>query len=298
VTETSTPTQKPRLRLPSRLAAPSRDVPVTVIQPAKSWPRVDYRELWRYHELLGVFIWRDLKVRYKQTVIGVGWAIFQPLFTAVVYSLIFGRFAHFSAEGLPYPIFVFAGILAMQYFSAALNVSSGSLSANIPLLTKVYFPRLLLPLAGVLIPLVDFVLGSCVLVGMMFWFHTFPTAMHAVLAPLFILLALVAALGAGLILAALTARFRDVPYAIPAFMQVLPLLSGVMFAINSVPAKWQWLLSINPITTVVTGWRWCLLHGSPPQLGQALLGASVAVLMLVAGLAYFRRTEPRVADTI
>jgi lipopolysaccharide transport system permease protein len=277
--------------------APARDVPVTVIQPAKSWPRVDYRELWRYRELLLVFIWRDLKVRYKQTVIGVGWAIFQPLFTAVVYSLIFGRFAKFPSEGLPYPIFAFAGILAMQYFSAALNVSSGSLSANVPLLSKVFFPRLLLPFAGVLVPFVDFMLGSFVLAGMMLWFHTFPTA-HVVLAPLFILLALVSALGAGLILAALTARFRDVPYAIPAFMQVLPFLSAVPFALNQAPTKWQWLLSINPITTVVAGWRWCVLHGSPPVLGQSLLGASVAVLMLVVGLAYFRRTEPRVADTI
>jgi len=299
VTETPTPVQKPRLRLPvpSRLVAPDRDVPVTVIEPARSWPRLDYRELWRYRELLGVFIWRDLKVRYKQTVIGVGWAIFQPLFTAVVYSLIFGRFAKFPSGALPYPIFAFAGILAMQYFSGALNISSGSLSANIPLLTKVYFPRLLLPLAGVSVPLVDFVLSSWVLIGMMFWFHTYPSV-HVVLAPLFILLALVAALGAGLILAALTARFRDVPYAIPAFMQVLPFLSGVPFALNGAPAKWQWLLSINPITTVVAGWRWCLLDGPPPVLGQALLGTCVAVLTLVAGLAYFRRSEPRVADTI
>src|SRR5205085_984694 len=132
----SPPVRKPRRRLPvpSRLVAPDRDVPVTVIEPARSWPRLDYRELWRYRELLGVFIWRDLKVRYKQTVLGVGWAIFQPLFTAVVYSLIFGRFAKFPSGALQYPIFAFAGFLALQYFSGALNISSGSLSANIPLL--------------------------------------------------------------------------------------------------------------------------------------------------------------------
>lgn len=299
MTETRPPITKPRLRLPgpSRLGAFEDDVPVTVIQPAKSWPRIDYRELWRYRELLGVFVWRDLKVRYKQTLIGVGWAIFQPLFTAVVYSLIFGRFAKFPSGSLPYPIFAFAGILAMQYFSGALNLSSSSLSANVPLLTKVYFPRLLLPIHGVLVPLVDFVLASWVLVGMMFWFNTFPSA-QVVLAPLFILLAMVSALGAGLFLAALNARFRDVPYAIPAFMQVLPFLSGVPFALNGAPAKWQWLLSINPITTVVSGWRWCLLDGPPPVLGQALLGTFVALLTLVVGLAYFRRSEPRVADTI
>jgi lipopolysaccharide transport system permease protein len=294
------------LRVPERLVEPGdrtsrppmeRESTVTVIRPSKAWPRIDFRELWRYRELLGIFIWRDLKVRYKQTAIGAGWAIFQPLFTAIVYSLIFGRFAKFPSGSLPYPIFAFAGLLAWQYFSAALNVTSGSLVANVALVTKVYFPRLLLPIAGVLVPLVDFLLAFWVLIAMMFWYHTFPGA-QVVLGPLFILLALVSALGAGLGLAALNARFRDVPYAIPAIMQVLPFLSGVPFALNGVPVKWQWLLSVNPITTVVTGWRWCLLDGPPPVLGQALLGAGVAVLTLFAGLAYFRRTEPRVADTI
>lgn len=298
---TETQVQIPESRVGSSAQAtdPSagRDDYVTVIRPQQGWPRVDFRELWRYRELLGIFIWRDLKVRYKQTAIGAGWAIFQPLFTAVVYSLIFGRFAKFPSASLPYPIFAYSGILAWQYFSGALNVSSSSLVSNVPLITKVYFPRLLLPLAGVLVPLVDFLLAFWVLIGMMFWFHTFP-GLHAVLAPLFILLALVAALGAGLILAALNARFRDVPYAIPAIMQVLPFLSGVPFALNGAPEKWQWLLSINPITTVVGGWRWCLLNGPAPVLGQALLGAGVAVITLVVGLAYFRRSEPGVADTI
>jgi homopolymeric O-antigen transport system permease protein len=292
--------QVPETRIPAPQPVPAeigRDDYVTVIRPTTNWPRIDFRELWRYRELLGIFIWRDLKVRYKQTAIGAGWAIFQPLFTAIVYSLIFGRFAKFPSGSLPYPIFAFAGILAWQYFSGALNVSSNSLVANSALLTKVYFPRLLLPLTGVLIPFVDFLLASWVLVGMMFWYDVFPGS-QVVLAPLFILLALVTALGAGLGLSALNARFRDVPYAIPAIMQVLPFLSGVPYALNGVPVKWQWLLSINPITTVVTGWRWCLLDGPPPVLGQALLSTAVALLLLFSGLAYFRRSEPRVADTI
>jgi len=293
--------QAPRTRLPAPERVPEadagRDDYVTVIRPATGWPRVGFAELWRYRELLGIFVWRDLKVRYKQTAVGAGWAIFQPLFTAVVYSLVFGRFARFPSGSLPYPIFAFAGILAWQYFSAALNVSSTSLVSNGTLVTKVYFPRLLLPLAGVLVPLVDFVLASSVLVGMMFWFDVFPAA-QVLLAPLFILLALVTALGAGLGLSALNARFRDVPYAIPAIMQVLPLLSGVPYALNGVPVKWQWLLSINPMTTVVTGWRWCVLDGPAPVLGQAALGVGVALLMLFSGLMYFRRSEPRVADTI
>jgi lipopolysaccharide transport system permease protein len=293
--------QVPKTRVPAPEQAPpaesGRDRYVTIIRPATRWPRIDFAELWRYRELLGIFIWRDLKVRYKQTTIGAGWAIFQPLFTAIVYSLVFGRFAKFPSGSLPYPIFAFAGILAWQYFSGALNVSSGSIVANVTLVSKVYFPRLLLPLEGVLVPLVDFLLAFWVLIGMMFWFSVFPGP-QVVLAPLFILLAMVTALGAGLGLSALNARFRDVPYAIPAIMQVLPFLSGVPFALNGVPVKWQWLLSINPITTVVTGWRWCLLDGPPPVPGQALLGVAVALVMLFLGLAYFRRSEPQLVDTI
>jgi lipopolysaccharide transport system permease protein len=297
VTETQVEAPKAAHR-PPPTSLPVGDDYITVIRPPTGWPRIDFRELWRYRELLGIFIWRDLKVRYKQTAIGAGWAILQPLFTAVVYSLIFGRFARFPSATIPYPLFALGGILAFQYFSAALNVSSGSLVANTALLTKVYFPRLILPLTGVLVPLIDFTIALSILVGMMFWFHTFP-AVHAFLAPFFILLGLVSALGAGLTLSALNARFRDVPYAIPAVMQVMPFLSGVPFALNGIPAKWQWLLSINPITTVVAGWRWCMLSGAPPPVpGQAALSCGVAVVVLFVGLFYFRRTEPKVVDTI
>ena len=219
---------------------------------ATRWPRLDLGELWRFRELLGIFIWRDLKVRYKQTHIGAVWAIFQPAFTALVYTLIFGKFAKFPSGNLPYPIFAFSGVLAWQYFSSALNVASGSLLANVPLVTKVYFPRLLLPIAGVLVPLVDLVLASVVLTGMIIWFHTWPGRAIA-LAPLFILLALVTALGASLGLSALNVRYRDVAYAIPLFMQVLPFLSGVPYSLDGAPEKWQWLLSLNPLTAVVAG---------------------------------------------
>jgi lipopolysaccharide transport system permease protein len=298
VTETQLEAPKTVRRPPPTTLPPGRDTHVTVIRPLSGWPRVDFRELWRYRELLGIFVWRDLKVRYKQTAIGAGWAIIQPLFTSVVYSLIFGRFAKFPSATIPYPLFALGGILAFQYFSAALNVSSGSLTANTALLTKVYFPRLLLPLEGVVVPLVDLTVALSILVGMMFWFHIFPAA-HAFLAPFFILLAMVSALGAGLFLSALNARFRDVPYAIPALMQVMPFLSGVPFALNGIPSKWQWLLSINPITTVVAGWRWCMIGGAPPPVpGQAAVSCGVALFLLLLGLAYFRRTEPKVADTI
>ena len=270
---------------------------VTVIGPSVRWPRLDVGELWRFRELLGIFVWRDLKVRYKQTIIGAAWAIFQPLFTALVYTLIFGKFAKFPSGNLPYPIFAFSGVLAWQYFSASLNTASASVVSNVPLVTKVYFPRLLLPLAGVLVPLVDLGLASIVLVGMMVWFHTWPSAV-GVLAPLFILLALVTALGGALTLSALNTRYRDVPYAIPVFMQVLPFLSGVPYSLDGAPEKWQWILSLNPVTGVVAGWRWTVLQGPQPVPGQLAVSVAVALLLFASGLLYFRRSEPRFADTI
>jgi lipopolysaccharide transport system permease protein len=275
----------------------SRADHVTVISPAARWPKLDLSELWRFRELLGIFIWRDLKVRYKQTVVGALWAVFQPVFTALVYTLVFGRFAKFPSGRLPYPVFAFSGVLAWQYFSASLNTASASVVANVPLVTKVYFPRLLLPIAGVLVPLVDLTLASSVLVAMIIWFHTWPSP-AIVLAPLFILLAMVTALGAALGLSALNTRYRDVPYAIPVFMQVLPFLSGVPYSLEGAPAKWQWLLSFNPVTAVVSGWRWTVLDGPKPVLGQVAISVGVALTLFALGLAYFRRSEPRFADTI
>lgn len=298
MTETQVrPRQTPGQRQVEERSALERARHVTVIRPATRWPRLDFGELWRFRELLAIFVWRDLKVRYKQTLIGAVWAIFQPAFTALVYTLVFGKFAKFPSGNLPYPIFAFSGVLAWQYFASALNVSSASIVSNVPLVTKVYFPRLLLPLAGVLVPIVDLVLAGVVMVGMIAWFHTWPGP-AVVLAPFFILLALVAALGGALVLSALNVRYRDVPYAIPVFMQVLPFLSGVPYSLDGAPEKWQWLLSLNPVTAVVAGWRWTVLDGPKPVPGQFAVSVGVALLLLVAGLAYFRRSEPRFADTI
>jgi lipopolysaccharide transport system permease protein len=296
-TQVQAPERRPQAAPPETPLDPERSGRVTVIRPASRFPRVELGELWHYRELLAIFIWRDLKVRYKQTVVGGAWAIFQPLLTAVVYTLIFGRFARFPSGKLPYPLFAFAGVLAWQYFSASLNISSSSLVGNVPLVTKVYFPRLLLPLGGVLMPLVDFALASVIMVGMMIWFSTYPAA-AIVFAPVFMLLALVTALGAGLILSALNVRYRDIPYVIPAFMQVLPFLSGVPFALDQIPVKWQWLLSLNPMTSVIAGWRWAVLNGPEPVPAQVAVGAGVALVLFAIGLTYFRRSEPRFADTI
>jgi lipopolysaccharide transport system permease protein len=271
---------------------------VTVIRPSPRWPHLDMRELWHYRELLGALVWRDVAVRYKQTFVGVAWAILVPVMTAVVYVVVFGRFAKFPAGGLPYPVLVLSGILPMQYFTSSLTGSSTSLVANINLVTKVYFPRVMLPLAAVIVPAVDFFLGCVVLAGVMLLYETLPGGPEILLAPAFMALAFVTALGTGFLLSAVNVRYRDVPYALPVFLQVLPLLSGVMYAVDEIPEKWQWLLAFNPMTAVISGWRWTVLDGPAPVPGQVAIGVGVGVLAFLCGLLYFRRSEPRFADTI
>jgi lipopolysaccharide transport system permease protein len=274
-----------------------RDV-VTVIRPPSGLPRLHLFELWRYRELAFRIIWRDVKVRYKQTFFGIAWALLVPVFTAVVYIVVFGRFAKFPAGGLPYPVLVFSGILPMQYFISSLVGSSTSLVSNVSLVTKVYFPRVLLPLAAVLVPVIDLLLGMIVLLGLMGWYDTWPDGPKALLAPAFLGLAFVTALGTGFLLSAVNVRYRDVPYALPVFLQVLPLLSGVPYALSEIPDKWQWLLSFNPMTAVITGWRWTMLDAPAPVPGQVAISVGVSAVLVLGGLAYFRRTEATFADRI
>jgi lipopolysaccharide transport system permease protein len=270
----------------------------TVIRPPSRMPRLDVGELWHYRELLWTLVWRDVAVRYKQTFLGIAWAILVPAFTALIYVIIFGKFANFPSGDTPYPSLVIAGVLPMQYFAQALSVSSMSLLANLPLVTKVYFPRTLLPLAGVTVPLVDFVVGLPVLLALMAYYDTWPAGWAVLAAPLFILLAVLTVFGIGLLLSAVNVRYRDVRYMIPVFLQVLPLLSGVMFAVDQIPEKWQWILSLNPMTTVIGGWRWAVLDANMPEPGQMAVGVAVALALFIGGLAVFRSSEPRFADTI
>jgi lipopolysaccharide transport system permease protein len=271
---------------------------VTVIRPASRIPRLDVGELWHSRELLWTLVWRDVSVRYKQTFLGVAWAILVPAFTALVYVIVFGKFANFPAGTTPYPSLVVAGVLPMQYFASALSLASLSLLSNLPLVTKVYFPRTLLPFAGVMVPLVDFVVGLPVLLFLMAKYDTWPDGWKFLTAPLFMLLAVVTVLGISLLLAAVNVRYRDVRYMIPVFLQVMPLLSGVMFAVDQIPEKWQWILSFNPMTGVIAGWRWAILDANAPNPGQLAVGVSVAIVLFVVGLAVFRSSEPRFADTI
>ena len=271
---------------------------ITVIKPAPRLPSLDIPELWHFRELLGRLIWRDVVVRYKQTFLGIAWAILVPIFTAVVYVIVFGKFANFPSGDVPYPSLVIAGVLPMQYFASSLTGSSMSLAANLPLVTKVYFPRTLLPLSAVIVPLVDFVVGLPVLIALMWYYDTWPGGLEVVFAPLFMALAFLTALGFGLFLSAVNVRFRDVRYMIPVFLQVLPLVSGVMYAVNQIPVKWQWVLAFNPMTTVISGWRWAVLDAPPPDVGQAALGIAVGLAILIFGLTVFRASEPGFADTI
>jgi lipopolysaccharide transport system permease protein len=271
---------------------------VTVIRPPSRFPRLDVAELWAYRELFGILVWRDLKVRYKQTAIGAIWAVFQPVLIAAVYTVVFGRFADFPSGTVYYPVFVFAGLLPMQYFNAAISSGATSLVANVSLVTKVYFPRVLLPVSAVAVPVVDLLLGCVVLGVLMAIWGPMPNWPDLLLAPAFLGLAVLTAVGVVLLLSAVNVRYRDVPHAIPVFLQVLPLLSGVPFALDQAPEKWQWILSLNPLTAVVSGWRWCILGSAEPVWGQVLLGVCVAVVLALVGLFYFRRSEPRFADQI
>ncbi len=256
------------------------------------------RELWHYREVLGRLVWRDVAVRYKQTFLGVAWALLVPAFTATVYVIVFGKFAHFPRGNAPYPSLVIAGVIPMQYFASSLTGSSLSLVANLPLVTKVYFPRVLLPLAAVLVPLVDMTVGLPVLIALMALYGTWPTGAEVALAPAFVALALLTALGIGFLLSAVNVRYRDVPYMIPVFLQVLPLVSGVMFAVNEIPEKWQLLLAFNPMTAVISGWRWAVIGAAEPNWSHMGIGVAVSIALFLIGLTVFRSSEPRFADTI
>jgi lipopolysaccharide transport system permease protein len=284
-------------------AAPAEALPrddrVTTITPATRLPKLDLLELWRYRELALTFVWRDLKVRYKQTFIGVAWVVLQPLLATSVFTVIFGRYANFYSDNVEYPLFVFAGVIMWTtYFQPAFNSASGSVAGNKALITKVYFPRVLLPLGAVVTPLVDFLIVFPVLVGMMLWFDVAVSA-QALLFPLFVLLALVTAFAVGLLFTVAGARYRDVPYAVPFVIQIWMFASPVFWSINDpdLQEKYQWLAALNPMTGAITGFRWAMFDATLPAHVIGVSAVSAAVL-LVVGLAVFRSAEPRFADTI
>jgi lipopolysaccharide transport system permease protein len=271
---------------------------VVVIRPAKRWPHLDVRELWHYREVMLRLVWRDVVVRYKQTFLGVAWSLLVPAMTTTVYVIVFGKFANFPHGNTAYPSLTAAGVIPMQYFGSAVTASSMSLVSNLPLVTKVYFPRILLPMAAVVVPIFDLLVGLPVLIVLMAVYDTWPDSWAVLLAPAFLGLAVGTALGIGFLLSTFAARWRDVPYMIPVFLQILPLVSGVMYALDQIPTKWQWLFSFNPMAGVISGWRWAILGEAEPNWGQMSVSVSVAILIFTLGLAVFRSFEPRFADTI
>ena len=267
------------------------------IAPARSWPSVDLGELWDYRELLYFLTWRDLKVRYKQTALGAAWAIIQPLFMMLVFSLFFGRLARVPSDGIPYPVFTLCALLPWQLFAHALTESSNSLVGNQNLITKVYFPRLVAPLSAVLGGLVDFAIAFVMLLGMMLLYGIVPGRQILAL-PAFIVLAVVTPLAVGLWLAALNVQYRDVRYTINFLVQFWLFATPVAYPSSIVPAKWRVLYSLNPMVGVVEGFRWSLL-GKPESPSSLVLVSTVVVLtLLVGGLFYFRRMEQQFADVV
>ena len=256
-----------------------------------------WRDLWRYRELLGFLAWRDLQVRYKQTVLGAAWALLQPAITLVVFTFVFGRLAHMPSGDVPYPLLVMAGLLPWQLFANALSSASGSLVSNTHLISKVYFPRLVVPLSALAVALVDFLIVGLLYVTLCAWWSFWPD-WRVLLLPLFTLLGLLAALGAGLWLTALTVRFRDFRFIVPFLLQLGVFLSPVGFSTTTLP-NWRVLFSLNPMVAVIDGFRWCLLRGHQPfYLPGFLIGLGVTAALLASGLWYFRRTERSFADEI
>ena len=273
------------------------DLPTIVIRPSSGWVPLRLNELWEYRELVYFLVWRDVKVRYKQTVLGAAWAIIQPFFTMVVFSIFFGRLAGIPSDGLPYPLFAYCALLPWQLFSHAMTESGNSLVANQNLITKVYFPRLVIPISAVMAGLVDFGVAVLVLLGMMADYGMVPT-MAVVTLPLFILLAVSSALAIGLWLSALNVQYRDVRYTIPFLTQFWLFSTPIAYPSSLVPEGWRVLYGLNPMAGVVEGFRWALLgtaHAPGPMLAVSV---AVVLALLVGGLYYFRHMERTFADVV
>jgi lipopolysaccharide transport system permease protein len=270
---------------------------MTAIVPSTGWQPIDLRQLWRSRELIGFFAWRDISVRYKQTALGAAWAIIQPFFTMVVFSLFFGRLAGIPSDNVPYPVFAYCALLPWQFFAYALGESARSMVTNQNLIARVSMPRIALPISVTIAGLVDFVIASTVLGAMMVYFGVYPT-IDVVFLPLLLLLVIITALGVGLWLSALAVQYRDIPYIIPFLLQFWMFLTPIAYPTKIVPENLQWLLGLNPMAGVVDGFRWALLGtdtGPGPLMAASVV---VAILLFVTGLYYFRRAEDHFADRI
>jgi lipopolysaccharide transport system permease protein len=274
-----------------------KDIPVIRIEPSKGWVSLKFKELWEYRELLYFLVWRDVKVRYKQTVLGAAWAIIQPFFTMVVFSLFFGKLAKIPSDGIPYPIFSYAALVPWTFFANGLGKASTSLVGSSNLIKKIYFPRLAIPIASVLSGVVDFVLAFTVLIGMMFYYGFVPTV-NIIWLPLLLGLSFMTSLGVALWLSTMNVQFRDVQYIIPFLTQFWLFATPIAYPSSLLPEPWRTLYGINPMVGVVEGFRWALLgtHTSPGPI--VIVSTLVAIILLVSGTLYFRRMEKTFADVV
>jgi lipopolysaccharide transport system permease protein len=273
------------------------ELPELLITPGSRWMPLHLSELWEYRELLYFLVWRDIKVRYKQTALGAAWAVMQPLFMMLVFSLFFGRLAKVPSDGIPYPVFAFCALIPWQLFANALTESSNSLIGNQNLITKVYFPRLVIPIAAVLSGLVDFAIAFAILIGMMLYYGIVPGWSILVL-PGFILLAVLTALAIGLWLSALNVQYRDVRYTMSFLVQFWLFATPVAYPSSLIPENWRAFYGINPMAGVVEGFRWALLGKTSPPGAMLWVSVAVVAALLAGGLYYFRRMEQQFADIV
>lgn len=275
----------------------SSDPPVFRIEPNRGWVALKLSELWEYRELLYFLAWRDIKIRYKQTLLGAAWAIIQPFFTMVVFSVFFGRLAHIPSDGVPYPLFSYTALVPWTFFANGLNQSSNSLVNGAQLVQKVYFPRLILPIAAVLSGVVDFILAFIVLLGMTLYYGLVPTS-NVVWLPAFLILALITSLGVGLWLSTLNVQYRDVRHAVPFITQFWLFATPIAYPSTLLSEPWRTLYGLNPMVGVVEGFRWALLDTDTHPEAIIIVSSLMAVAILIAGAFYFRRMEKTFADVV
>jgi lipopolysaccharide transport system permease protein len=273
------------------------ETPVTVIEPKKGWIPIDLKELMHYRELLLFLTWRDILVRYKQTALGVAWAVIQPIVTMIIFSLIFGKFGKLPSGGVPYPVFTFTALLPWNLFASSLTRATTSVVGSANMVKKIYFPRMLIPVSSTLSPLVDFAISLVVLFGLMACYHV-PFGWGLLLIPLLVLITLFVALGVGFWLSALNVKYRDVGHAIPFVIQAWMYASPVAYAIALIPLKWQPIYAMNPMVGVINGFRWAILGTGHLPRNTVMLSLAVGLVILVSGAFYFRRMEKTFSDVV
>lgn len=272
------------------------EVPTIVIRPPRKWVPVDLHELWEYRELLYFFTWRDVKLRYKQTGLGVAWAVIQPLFMMVVFSLFFGGLAKIPSDNIPYPLFSLAALLPWTLFAEGMTRSTVSMVQNANIMTKVYFPRLVMPIASILSPLVDFCVAFGILLLMMVYYG-FPPTINIIFLPLLVIFAMMTSLAVGLWLSALNVKYRDFQYTVPFLIQIWLFASPVVYPASMIPQQFQFLYALNPMSGVIEGFRWALLGTNPPST-MIFISLLVVIALLISGMFYFRRMEQYFADIV